>query len=100
MDGAIDSYHRALEIDSGLPKAHLELGLLFDQYREDYIRAIYHYRRYLELRPEAEKRPYIEELIRLAQLSYATSLPNQPSEAIQELSRLKEQVGTLVVPWA
>ena len=95
VDGAIEAYQQALDIDVSLPKAHLELGLLYDQYRDDYIRAIYHYRRYLELDPDAEKREFVEELIRFAKLSYAESLPNTTSEAVQEITRLKGQITQL-----
>lgn len=79
----------------GMAKPHLQLGLLLDDKKQDYLRAIYHYQRYLELRPEAQKRELIEELIRHARLSFATSLPDRPSEAIEEISQLKQQIAAL-----
>jgi tetratricopeptide (TPR) repeat protein len=95
VDGAMEVYLRGLENDPSLAKAHLQLGLLYDQYKKDYLRAVFHYETYLEMRPDAEKRASIEELIKQARLYYATSLPDQPSEAIRELARLQEQISVL-----
>jgi len=91
IDGAIELFHKSLERKPGLARAHLELGLIYDSEKEDYIRAIYHYQRYLELRPDAQKRPIIEDLISRARLSFATTLPNPPSGAIEEISELKRE---------
>lgn len=95
IDGAIAEYEGILDKDPRMAKAHLQVGLLYDEYRQDYIRAIYHYRRYLELRPEAEKRDLIEDLARHAALSYAASLPDRPSAAIAEIAGLKTQITGL-----
>jgi len=91
MDGAIAAYQAALEKRPGLARAHLELGILYDQPREDYLRAIYHYQRYLEMRPNTEKRELIEELIRSARLSFAASLPDPPNEAIRKIALLEKE---------
>ena len=94
-DEAIKMYQQVLMEQPGMAKAHLQLGLLLDDKKQDYIRAIYHYQRYLELRPGAQKRELIGELIRHARLSFATSLPDRPSEAIEEISRLNQQISVL-----
>lgn len=94
-DEAIEMYQQVLMEQPGMAKAHLQLGLLLDDKKQDYIRAIYHYQRYLELRPGAQKRELIGELIRHARLSFATSLPDRPSEAIEEISRLNQQISAL-----
>jgi len=95
FEGAIQSYQLALERNSELIKAHLKLGLLYDDYENDYLRAIYHYERYLELRPDSEKHADIEELVRLARVNYATSIPEQDSEAIRELTRVRQKVSQM-----
>lgn len=94
MAGAIELYNKALERKPHLARAHLELGLLYDE-QEDYIRAIYHYTRYLELRPQTEKQKLIEDLVRHARISFAATLPDQPSGAIQEISILKQEIQSL-----
>jgi len=95
IDGAIELYVKALERKPYLARAHLELGILYDKHRENYLRAIYHYERYIEMRPDAEKRDLIEGLIRQAKLSYAASLPDRPSEAVDEIYRLKREIAML-----
>lgn len=94
-DGAIELFNKALDRHSDYARAHLELGLLYDQEKEDYVRAIYHYQRYLELRPDAEKKDIVEDLVRHAKLSFAASLPDQPSEAVREINMLKGELESL-----
>lgn len=95
IDGAIELYNKALERKPQLARAHLEVGLLYDSYKEDYNRAIYHYQRYLELRPESEKVQLIQDLIRRARLSYAVSLPDTPPGAIEEIAELRKENAAL-----
>jgi len=95
FQGAIELYQRALEKRPGLARAHLELGLIFDQSLNNQVRAIYHYERYLELDPKAEKRKLVEDLIRHAKLSFAASLPDRPSEAVREIAMLKQEIAAL-----
>ncbi|MCZ7591986.1 MAG: tetratricopeptide repeat protein [Kiritimatiellae bacterium] len=89
IEGAIDAYQRALDKKPQLALAHLQLGILFDQNREDYVRAIYHYERYLEMRPQSEKAELVRELVGQARVDFAASLPDKPSEAIRAIAMLK-----------
>lgn len=95
MEGAVELYQRALDKKPNLARAHLELGALFDQNQRDYVRAIYHYERYLEMQPEAEKKELVQELIRHARLSFAASLPDRPNEAVREIAKLKQEISAL-----
>lgn len=95
FDGAIEMYNKALDRRPGLARAHLEVGLIYDQQLHDDVRAIYHYERYLEIRPDAEKKKIVEELIRHAQISFASSLPDRPKEAIREIDMMKKEIATL-----
>ncbi len=95
FEGAIELYQRALDKKPALARAHLELGAIFDQNQHDYVRAVYHYQRYLELQPGAEKKELVQELIRHAQLSFAASLPERSNEAVREIAQLKKEVATL-----
>src|SRR5215467_15767095 len=52
--GAIESFEKALEVNPKSASAHFELGCLCDQREADPAAAIYHYDRYLRLRPQAE----------------------------------------------
>lgn len=95
IDGAIELLNKALVRKPDLARAHLELGLLYDTHKQDYIRAIYHYERYLELRPDAEKRKLIQDLIRQARLSFTASLPDPPPGAIEQIAMLKREISAL-----
>lgn len=95
FDGAIDAYQRLLDKKPQLAMAHLQLGILFDQNREDYVRAIYHYERYLEMRPESEKARLVREMADKARLAYAASLPDMPNEAINTIASLRSQISVL-----
>lgn len=102
IDGAIELYQQALERKPQLALAHLKLGVEFDEAKSDYLRAIYHYSRYLELRPRAQKNDLVEKLVRQAHISYLASLPNPPPGAIERVAmlerenqRLKRQVEEL-----
>ncbi|MDO9541051.1 MAG: LysM peptidoglycan-binding domain-containing protein [Kiritimatiellia bacterium] len=90
-EGAMLSLNKALERRPDLAQAHLELALLHDDYKKDYIGAIYHYQRYLELRPAAQKRRLIEDLIRKAKMSFAASVSEQFPETGKKLQALEEE---------
>lgn len=93
--GALGFYEKALEKRPGMARIHWEMASLYDQYVTNELRAVYHYERYLELDPEADRRQLVEELIAAAKLSYAASLPARPSEAVQEIARLRKEVERL-----
>src|ERR1700678_249343 len=52
--GAINSFERALEVNPRNASAHYELGWLYEEKAADQAAAIYHYDRFLRLRPAAE----------------------------------------------
>lgn len=95
VDGAIELFNKALERKPGLARAHLEVGHLYDSQKQDYLRALYHYQRYLELRPQTEKRPVVEDLIRHARVRFASTLPAQPSGAVEEIALLRQEIEAL-----
>jgi tetratricopeptide (TPR) repeat protein len=95
MPGAIAYYQRALDKKPTLARAHLELGSIYDQSQGDYVRAIYHYERYLELQPEAEKKDLVHDLILRARISFAASLPDKSNEAVKQIAILKQEITAL-----
>ena len=94
-EGEIVCLNQALDRNPGLAKAHLELALLYHDYKSDYVRAVYHYSRYLELRPETEKKDMIEERIRKAKLSYGASLVDQLPNSDARLKTLQAENAKL-----
>jgi nucleoid-associated protein YgaU len=93
--GALEWYQRALDKKPGLARVHWDMAQIYDQHLTNELRAIYHYERYLELDPKAERRQLVEQSIGLAKLSYAVSLPDRPSEAVQEIARLRREIDSL-----
>lgn len=57
------AFKEAIENDPRMARPHLDLATIYHQYRPDYVSAIHHYRRYLELRPDSEKAEFIREQI-------------------------------------
>lgn len=92
IESAVRLYHKALEQEPNAARAHLDLAFLLQEHRKDYIGAIYHYRRYLELRPDAEKKDLVEERIRLAEQLFAADVlgPSRMSAKVAALERENE----------
>lgn len=59
-DDAIDAYQKSLEFDPDNPEAHYNLGLLYANFKDYPEKAIEHYRRYIELSPDAEDKEEVE----------------------------------------
>jgi tetratricopeptide (TPR) repeat protein len=67
-------FRKALDNYPMLARPHLDLAIILHERRGDYIRAIYHYQRYLELRPESEKAAMIRQQIVFAREALAREL--------------------------
>lgn len=101
-EAAIALYREALRTSPRSAKAHLQLGMIYDDVYKDPIRAVYHYERYLELRPDAEKRDLVNDwATRLRRDLAADGSGGVPGRTIevaqlqQEVRQLHHQVGQL-----
>ncbi|PTY06280.1 peptidoglycan-binding protein [Opitutaceae bacterium EW11] len=83
------------------PESHLELGLLYQFHIRDPIAAIYHYRRYRELKPTSPQADLVRQRIEAATREFASKLPGQPmdnmerydmTDVVQRLQRENEQL--------
>ncbi len=82
--GAIDAFGRALEVNPHSASAHFELGWLYADKTSDPAAAIYHYQRYLELRPGAENAETVgQHIFRLKQELAKAVLPMPTTPGIQ-----------------
>lgn len=61
--GAIESYEKALEVNPKSAAAHFELGWIYDRKEGDPASAIYHYERYLKLRPNAKNAEIVRQQV-------------------------------------
>ena len=84
------------------PEAHLELGLLYQQHIRDPIQAIYHFRKYRELKPSTQQAELVRLRIDAAMREFASTLPGKPldsplaasdyPEILQQLKRENDQL--------
>lgn len=83
------------------PESHLELGLLYQHHIRDPIAAIYHYRRFRELKPNSPQADLVRQQIDASTREFARTLPAQPmdnmerydmSDVVQRLQRENEQL--------
>jgi len=81
------------------PESHLEVGLLYAQHINDPLSAIYHFRKYLALRPNSPQAPLVRQRIDAAIRDFARTLPAQPLDSgqlqrvdlVATLDRLKQE---------
>jgi lipopolysaccharide biosynthesis regulator YciM len=62
------------------PESHLECGILYLQHIKDPVAAIYHFNKYLALRPNSPQAARTRELIETAKKEFARTLPSEPFE--------------------
>jgi len=92
------TFKEALENNPGMAKPHLDLALIYQQYNPNYIHAIYHYDRYLELRPDAEKAGLIRELRdKVMRALEVQTIQNSPEwkQVADEVIRLRKENAAL-----
>ena len=61
--GAMEAFEKALEVNPRSASAHFELALLCEREETDLAGAIYHFERYLRLRPNAENAEIVRQRI-------------------------------------
>jgi LysM repeat protein len=94
--GAIEAFEKALEINPHSALAHFELGVLYEQHDEEenhFVVAMYHYKRTVDLRPNAY--PADNARLRIAgcrqELVKSESLAPVYQTMQRDLDRLKEE---------
>lgn len=89
--GALESFEQALEVNPKSAAAHFEIGCLCDQREADPAAAIYHYGRYLKLRPRGDKADKARERILACQQQLAATVSVGP--VTQTLQRDQEALA-------
>ncbi len=88
-------YEKLLAINPDFAKGHFEVALLYDDKLADPIAAVYHYRRFLELEPNSEKKQLVEDFIERAKVSLLAKLPQSAITDPAEVARLRDLNMTL-----
>ncbi len=77
---AMSAFLKVVEKRKDAPESHFELGRIYLDNMNDPIQAIYHFRKYLELKPNSPVSPMVRQMIDTAQKKFAASLPESPFE--------------------
>lgn len=95
---AEQAFKEALDNNPRMARPHLDLALIYQQYKPNYVHAIYHYDRYLELRPESEKAEFINEQKAKLQQAVANNIIKespQVKQVLDELGRVQKENAAL-----
>lgn len=83
---ALEAFLKVANKRDDAAESHLEAGRLSLTHIKDPIAGIYHFRKYLELKPNAIQSKLVRQLIETAKKDFAKSLPGEPFEG--EFERL------------
>lgn len=84
LDDALEAYVSVIDKRKMAPESHLEAGKLYLAHVEDPISAIYHFRQYLQFKPDSKQAPYVKQLIDTAKKNFISELPGKPFEGNYE----------------
>lgn len=96
---ALSEYLKVIE-KRGLnnaPEAHLEAGLIYSEHFKDPIAAIYHFRKYRELKPNSPQYDLVRQRIEAARREFSKSipLPAQASDSLVDRRDMTDMVQRL-----
>lgn len=101
---ALSAFLRVIEKrgEQSAPESHLEAGLIYLRHIKDPLEAIHHFRKYLELQPNAKQAPNVRGLVDTARREYARTLPAHPMESqmvgldqLEQIRQLQREVDDL-----
>lgn len=93
---ALEAFLKVVEKRGGeAPESHMECGILYLQHIKDPVAAIYHFRKYLALRPNSPQASRTRELIDTATKEFARTLPARPYEGQVKMLDMMESVERL-----
>lgn len=94
---ARNAYEAILDRDPVMARAHLDLAFLLDKTGEDPVAAIFHFRRYLVLRPDTEKRVMIENHIRAETLNLVGAIFTNQAAILARMGEVEDENRALKV---
>lgn len=92
---ALRAFLRVIESREDAPESHFEAGYIYLNAMSDPIRAIYHFKEYLRLKPESPQAKQVQRLIETAGKEFARQLPAQPYEGELDRMDMMEMVNSL-----
>jgi tetratricopeptide (TPR) repeat protein len=96
--GAADAFEKALEVNPRSAAAHFEMGMLCYENLNDPAAAIYHFDRYLKLRPDSNKADMVRQFIAVSKQELVKGVPlgvvnEQFKREVERLVQEKERLG-------
>ncbi len=93
---ALSTFLKVIDQRGGAaPESHLDAAILYQQHVKDPIAAIYHFRRYRELRPNTDQAKLALQRIEACIRDFAKTLPGQPLDNQVERTDLIDSVDRL-----
>jgi LysM repeat protein len=96
-DGAIAAFENALVSNPKSAAAHLELGFLYEERKNQYGAAIYHFERHLELKPESNLAESVKQHIVACKLELAKTVPFLVNRQVQDELRRVNSSNTFLL---
>lgn len=97
LESARMTYQGLLDQNPRIARAHLALALILDGDAGSYPESLYHYQRYLALRPDTEKRGMIESRMRSAQLAYVAMVFTNEAAVLKRMGEVERENAALKV---
>ncbi|MGJ8640320.1 MAG: LysM peptidoglycan-binding domain-containing protein [Opitutaceae bacterium] len=92
---ALSAFHRVIDARRDAPESHLEAGYIYLRELKDPVRAIYHFDRFLQFKPNSPQATQVRQLIETAQKEFARQLPAHPYQGELDRIDLMELVKNL-----
>ncbi|MCG3778149.1 MAG: hypothetical protein JW388_0857 [Nitrospira sp.] len=94
--GALRAFQKGLEVNPRSSLAHLEMGLLYEQHQKNPAAAIYHFNRFIEIKPDSPRAETVRDHLTGCKIELAKEITNtagfQPGQAEKELKREVERL--------
>lgn len=94
---ALSAFIRVIDARRDAPESHFEAGYIYLNSMKDPVKAIYHFDRYLQFKPQSPQATQVRQLIETAQKEFARQLPAQPYQGDLDRIDLMELVKSLKV---
>lgn len=89
-DEALVAFLKVADKRMSAPESHLEAGRIYLEQIKDPVAAIYHFRKFLEVKPESAEAPMVTQMVESAKKAFAGQLPGNPYEdSFQRLDLLQ-----------
>jgi tetratricopeptide (TPR) repeat protein len=96
-DGAIELFEKSLDVNPRSASAHFELGILYQQHRNDFAAALYHLQKAVALRPDSSASELAKQQMEVCKRELARTVMQLPSmgELQRKIDALRDENQTL-----